>query len=231
MAQRLFSLPHHKAADSELDTRSRKVSFNFEIQPGWVKLVLWRRWMHVNSGASSGVREAISLHQAVWLWRTFWIHHMQNSAPSWITVVRHLESCFASFATSRWRCTCTCTSIQILAKFAAWSCESFDGFPWTFRCRSVWIHKLVAVRVAMLDTSGPTATSCGDVVSAEAGKEGAAWWSSTWCGVLHDDGELSFLSRLGLPKVVDCLPAEPSSLGTPSRGFSLGVLMDVDRQS
>ena len=32
---------------------------------GAVKLVLWRHWMHVNSGASSDVREPISLHQAV----------------------------------------------------------------------------------------------------------------------------------------------------------------------
>ena len=51
---------------------------------------------------------------------------MQNSAPSWITGVRHLESSFASFATTRSRSTCTCTSIQIQAKFVAWSCESFD---------------------------------------------------------------------------------------------------------
>ena len=34
--------------------------------------------------------------------------------------------------------------------------------------RSVSIRKLVAVRSAVLDTFGPMATSCGDVVSAEA---------------------------------------------------------------
>ena len=46
---------------------------------------------------------------------------MQNSAPSWITGARHVESSFASFATTsaRSRSTCTCTSIQILAKFVA----------------------------------------------------------------------------------------------------------------
>ena len=49
-------------------------------------------------------------------WR---IHHMQNSAPSWITEIRHVESSFFSFATTRSRSTCTCTSIQILAKFVA----------------------------------------------------------------------------------------------------------------
>ena len=37
-----------------------------------------------------------------------------------------------------------------------------------FCCRSVWICKLVAVRAAVLDTSGPMATDCADVVSAEA---------------------------------------------------------------
>ena len=41
---------------------------------------------------------------------------MQNPALSWITGARHLES---SFATARSRSTCTCTSIQILAKFVA----------------------------------------------------------------------------------------------------------------
>ena len=56
------------------------------------------------------------------------INHMQNSAPSWITGVRHLESSFASFATTRSRSNCTCTSIQILAKFVAWSCESLTFF-------------------------------------------------------------------------------------------------------
>ena len=55
-----------------------------------------------------------------------WIHHMQNSAPSWITRVRHLESSFASFATTRPRSICTCPSIQFQAKLVAWSCESLD---------------------------------------------------------------------------------------------------------
>ena len=85
-----------------------------------------------------------------------------------------LESSFVSFATTRLQSTCTCTSIQILAKFVAWSCERLDGFPCSFRCRSVWIRKLVAVRVVAFDTSGPMATNCGDVVSAEAEKKGAA---------------------------------------------------------
>ena len=42
--------------------------------------------------------------------------------------VRHLESSFASFTTTRSRSTCTCTSMQILAKFVAWSCERLDVF-------------------------------------------------------------------------------------------------------
>ena len=44
-----------------------------------------------------------------------WTGHMQNSAPSWISVVRHFESSFASFTTTRSRSTCTST--QIRAKF------------------------------------------------------------------------------------------------------------------
>ena len=90
--------------------------------------------------------------------------------------VPHLESSFASFATTGSRSTCTCTSLilKILAKFAEWGCESFGGFPCLFHCHSVWIRKLVAVRVVVLDTSGPTAMSYEDVVSAETGKEGAA---------------------------------------------------------
>ena len=35
------------------------------VQPGAGKLVLWRHWMHCFSGASSDVKEPISLHQAV----------------------------------------------------------------------------------------------------------------------------------------------------------------------
>ena len=38
-------------------------------------------------------------------------------------------------------------------------------------------------------------------VSAKAEKEGAALGPSTSCRVLRDDGQLSCLSRLGLPKV------------------------------
>ena len=43
-------------------------------------------------------------------------------------------------------------------------------FPCSFRCRSVWIRKLVAVRVVVWDTSGPMTTNfnCGDVIGAEA---------------------------------------------------------------
>ena len=52
-----------------------------------------------------------------------------------------------------------------------------------------------------LDTSGPMATNCGDVVSAEAGKEIAAKGPSTSCRVLHGDGVLSYFPLLGLPKV------------------------------
>ena len=44
-----------------------------------------------------------------------------------------------------------------------------------------------------MDTSGPMATNCGDVVSAEAGKKGAAKGPSTSCRVLYDDGELSLV--------------------------------------
>ena len=56
------------------------------------------------------------------------IERMQNSAPSWITGVRHLERSFASFATTRSQSTCTCKSIQSPAKFVAWSCERLDVF-------------------------------------------------------------------------------------------------------
>ena len=38
--------------------------------------------------------------------------------------------------------------------------------------------------------------------------------------VLHDDGELLYLSRLGLSNpTLNCLTVAPSSLGTPSSGF------------
>ena len=109
---------------------------------------------------------------------------LQKSAPSWITVVRHLESSFAGFMTARSRSTCTCTSRQNPAKFVACSCETLDGFPCSFCCHCVWIRKLVAVRVVALDTSGPMATSCGDVLAAGVRKEGAAWGPSNSCRAL-----------------------------------------------
>ena len=97
---------------------------------------------------------------------------MQNSALSWITVVRHLESSFASFAPARSRSACTCTINTNSSEVSvAWSCESLDSFPCSFRCRSVWIRKLVAVRVVVLDTSGPMATNCGDVWVLRPGKK------------------------------------------------------------
>ena len=99
---------------------------------------------------------------------------MQNSAPSWITGARHPQSSFASFATTRSRSTCTCTSIQILAKFVARSCESLDVFLVCFTVALCWIRKLVAVRMVELDTSGPISMNCGECVSVEAKKKEVA---------------------------------------------------------
>ena len=85
------------------------------------------------------------------------------------------------------------------------------------------------MRVVVSDTSDPMATNYGDVVSAEAGKKVAAWGPSTSCRVLHDDDELL---QVALVAVLDCLTAEPSSLGTqPTRLVDLGVFVDVDRQA
>ena len=154
---------------------------------------------------------------------------MQSSAPSWITVVRHLESSFASFANARSRRTCAGTSIQILAKFVGWSCESFDGFPCSFRCRSVWIWKLMNVRLIVLDTSGPIATNCGDVLAVEARKEEAAWGPSTPCHAPR--------RRRALPPVAggasQCLTVSLLSLSALEHHIDLvdlDVFVNVDHQ-
>ena len=63
-------------------------------------------------------------------------------------------------------------SIQILAKFLAREVVRAERLHCPLHCRSVWIRKLVAVRMVALDTSGPMATNCGD--HAETEKEDAA---------------------------------------------------------
>ena len=138
------------------------------------------------------------------------IHHMQNSAPSWITGVRHLESSFAGFATTWSRSTCTCTSIQILAKFVEWSCESLDVFLARFAVALFGIAiKLVSVRAVALDSSRPMATNlwerglCWDR-ERRSGLRALQLMSlapSSSCHLLHGDNKLSYLSWLGLPKV------------------------------
>ena len=69
--------------------------------------------------------------------------------------------------------------------------------------------------------------NCGDVVSAEAGKEGEVNGPSTSCRVLLDDGELLYLSRLGAYQgwtaSLLSLPALEHHL------VDLGVFVDVDR--
>ena len=57
------------------------------------------------------------------------------------------------------------------------------------------------MRAVALDTSGPMATNWGDVVFAEAGKEGAAKGPTTSCQVLHDDDKLWSLSGGGASQV------------------------------
>ena len=53
-----------------------------------------------------------------------------------------------------------------------------------------------------LDTSGPMATNCGDVsVLRPRRKKRPKGPPPHVTVLLHDDGELSYLSRLGLPKV------------------------------
>ena len=92
-------------------------------------------------------------------------------------------------------------------------------FPWSFRCHSVWNRKLVAVRVVALDTSHPMATNMWDC--------GLRWGRGGRSGLRALHLTLRATRRRALVLVavgaslarLDCLTAEPSSLGTPSSGF------------
>ena len=63
--------PVHIISDRSTDQSSCTIILNqytlflIDQQPGAVKLVLWRHWMHLAELHASSVREPISLHQAV----------------------------------------------------------------------------------------------------------------------------------------------------------------------
>ena len=157
------------------------------------------------------------------------IDHMQNSAPSWITGVRHLESSFASFATTRSRSTCTCTSIHILAKFVPGSCESLDIFLVRFAVALSGIASSDAVQMVWLDTSRQMATNMCEC-SLCWGREGRS-----------DLRALHLMSRATRRRRALVLVAVGASQGWTASLLSLpalehhlvglGVLVNVDRHA
>ena len=87
-------------------------------------------------------------------------------------------------------------------------------FPCSFRCRSVWIRKLVAVRVVALDTSGPIATNCGDVLVLRPRRKERPEGPPPYVVCCATTASSRACRGWGFPRLV-CLTAEPSSLGTP----------------
>ena len=111
---------------------------------------------------------------------------LQNPAPYCIqvTMVRHFESSFASFTTTRSWSTCTCTSVQILVvKYVAKLWE-LGQFPSLFRCRSV-IRKLIFFFYSI---QTPVAT--GWMVGCSGG--GAKYFAvHVWAVVLDTSGPMA----------------------------------------
>ena len=90
----------------------------------------------------------------------------------------------------------------------------FGRFPCSFRCRSVWIRKLVAVRVVALDTSGPIATNCGYVLVLRPGRKDRPDCPPPHAVCCATTASSRACLVWGFPRLV-FLTAELSSLGTP----------------
>ena len=146
----------------------------------------------------------------VWLAR---MDRMQNSAPSWITGVRHLESRFASrdYSIAKHLYMHINTNPSEVCSEKLWE---LGRFPCSFRCRSVWILKLVAVLVVALDTSSPIATNCGDVLVLRPRRKERPLGPPPHVVCCATTASSRACRGWGFPRLV-CLTAEPSSLGTP----------------
>ena len=86
-------------------------------------------------------------------------------------------------------------------------------FPCSFRCRSVWIRKLVAVRVVALDTSGPMVPNCGDVLVLRPGRKERPKGPPPQVACYTTTASSRTCRGRGFPRLV-CLTAQPFSLGT-----------------